>query len=213
MQLNRSFSRRIGKSLSASQKELLAMSLPRYLFSAEKIQKFYPTDIFLEVGFGMGEHFVRQAHLRPDSLFIGAEVYQNGVANVLKLAAEQQLQNFLLWPDDLDLILEDLPDNALSGVYILFPDPWPKRKQHKKRIFNGGRLKLFSEKLKPEGFITFSSDIEDYFNESLALVKMNNELKISLLTEHNSYIPTKYHQKAIKEGRTPRFFSAQKCSV
>ena len=131
---------------------------------------------------------------------------------MLKLAAQQQLQNFLLWPDDLDLILKDLPDNTLSGVYILFPDPWPKRRQHKKRIFNEERLKLSCEKLKPEGFITFASDIEDYFNESLALARMNKELKVSSLTEHDSYIPTKYHNKAIKEGRTPRFFTAQKYS-
>jgi len=195
--LNRSYARRIGKSLSNLQQNLLNTELPKYLFSREKLidekRKVYScemksnytkfnlekskesvsrgaerilirehpriykddaanfsssTSIFLEIGFGMGEHFINQAKMNPDVLFIGVEVYLNGVANVLKLAQEQNVTNFLLFPNNLDLILNDLPSNSLDRIYILFPDPWIKNKQKKKRIFNKERLKILQDKIK-----------------------------------------------------------------
>ncbi|KJV92795.1 protein-(glutamine-N5) methyltransferase, release factor-specific [Rickettsia bellii str. RML Mogi] len=212
IQLNRSYARRIGKSLSGIQQNLLDNELPKYLFSKEKlIGKNYnsckiksnytkfnlekskesvsrgaerikirehlrtykedvanfssSTSIFLEIGFGMGEHFINQAKMNPDKLFIGVEVYLNGVANVLKLAEEQNITNFLLFPNNLDFILHDLPNNSLDRIYILFPDPWIKNRQKKKRILNKERLTILQTKLKNKGSLIFTSDIENYFEE------------------------------------------------
>ncbi|MFY9589333.1 bifunctional peptide chain release factor N(5)-glutamine methyltransferase PrmC/tRNA (guanosine(46)-N7)-methyltransferase TrmB [Rickettsia endosymbiont of Halotydeus destructor] len=208
--LNRSYARRIGKSLSSLQQNLLDTELPKHLFSPEKI-KSEKRKIFLEIGFGMGEHFIHQAKNNPEALFIGAEVYLNGVANALKLAQEQNVTNFLLWPNNLDLILYKLPNKILEGIYILFPDPWPKNKQKKKRILNKERLNILQSKLKTNGSFVFASDIEDYFNETLKLIQQNPNFKIinsDYSQPHDNYIITKYHQKAINEGRKAKFIKA-----
>ena len=257
--LNRSYARRIGKSLSGIQQNLLDNELPKYLFSKEKlIGKNYnsckiksnytkfnlekskesvsrgaerikirehlstykedvanfssSTSIFLEIGFGMGEHFINQAKMNPDKLFIGVEVYLNGVANVLKLAEEQNITNFLLFPNNLDYILHDLPNNSLERIYILFPDPWIKNRQKKKRILNKERLTILQTKLKNKGSLIFTSDIENYFEEVVELIKQNGNFQITnednYSKPHDNYIITKYHQKAINESRTPQFLKA-----
>lgn len=206
--LNRSYARRIGKSLSGMQQSLLDAELPKYLFSKETLVN-EKRKVFLEIGFGMGEHFINQAKMNPDVLFIGVEVYLNGVANVLKLANDQNITNFLLFPNNLDLILNDLPSNSLDGIYILFPDPWIKNKQRKKRIFNKERLKILQDKLKDNGNLVFASDIENYFYEVIELIEQSGNFEImnkdDYLTSHDNYIITKYHQKAIKANRTPKF--------
>jgi len=206
--LNRSYARRIGKSLSRLQQNLLDNELPKYLFSKEKLAN-EKRKIFLEIGFGMGEHFVNQARLNPEALFIGVEVYLNGVANVLKLMQEQNIINFLLFPNNLDYILNDLPNNSLDGIYILFPDPWTKNKQKKKRIFNKDRLKILQTKLKDKGNLIFASDIESYFYEVAKLIEQNGNFQIinkdDYLKPYDNYIITKYHQKAINESRQARF--------
>ncbi|MFP3011980.1 MAG: bifunctional peptide chain release factor N(5)-glutamine methyltransferase PrmC/tRNA (guanosine(46)-N7)-methyltransferase TrmB [Rickettsia sp.] len=241
--LTRSYARRIGKNLSGLQQNLLDNELPKYLFSKEKLID-EKRKIFLEIGFGMGEHFINQAKMNPDALFIGVEVYLNGVANVLKLAGEQNvvksvgfnykeqgaksitnrratsdsfsefksfdyITNFLLFPNNLDLILNEIPSNSLDGIYILFPDPWIKNKQKKKRIFNKERLKILQDKLKDNGNLVFASDIENYFYEAIELIEQNGNFEImnkdDYLKPHDNYIITKYHQKAIRANRTPKF--------
>jgi len=215
LQPNRSFSRRIGKTLSNLQKELLNSDLPNFSLNKDLLSHAYKQnkEILLEIGFGMGEHFIHQAKSKKGSIFIGAEVYLNGVANVLKLAKEHDVTNFYLWPNDLDLILKDFPDKSLSGIYILFPDPWPKRNQHKKRIFNKDRLDILQNKLKNNGFLIFASDIDDYFKVAVNLIINNGNFKIiDDLDYMNNYIPTKYHKKAQDNGNTPKFVISIKLS-
>ncbi|WP_040256564.1 bifunctional peptide chain release factor N(5)-glutamine methyltransferase PrmC/tRNA (guanosine(46)-N7)-methyltransferase TrmB [Rickettsia hoogstraalii] len=249
--LTRSYARRIGKSLSGLQQNLLDNELPKYLFSKEKLID-EKRKIFLEIGFGMGEHFINQAKMNPDALFIGVEVYLNGVANVLKLAGEQNIvksvgfnykeqegakpitnrratsddvsefksldyiTNFLLFPNNLDLILNEIPSNSLDGIYILFLDPWIKNKQKKKRIFNKERLKILQDKLKDNGNLVFASDIENYFYEAIELIEQNGNFKImnkdEYLKPHDNYVITKYHQKATQANRIPRFIILQHVS-
>jgi release factor glutamine methyltransferase len=217
MNLNRSFSRRIGKSLSTTQKDLLENNLTKYLFNKNSlIDLKKDKQVVLEIGFGMGEHFINQASLNPDILYIGAEPYLNGVANVLKLAQEKEVKNFQLWPDDLDIILQELPDNLLCGIYILFPDPWPKRKQNKKRILNIERLSIFKQKLNDDSFLVFASDIDDYFEKSKNLLLTDKNFKLDeqdFLIPYDNYLVTKYHQKSIAEGRIARFLKFRYESV
>ena len=206
--MNRSFSRRIGKTLSSLQKNLLESELPKYLFKVDNCANYQ--DIFLEIGFGMGEHFIHQMKLNPNALFIGVEAYLNGVANVLKLAKQENITNFMLWPDDLDLIIKDLPENCLSNIYILFPDPWLKRKQQKKRIINKERLDILAAKLKKKGTLIFASDIVNYFNASKELMVQNgfSIVNKNFTVPHFGYITTKFHHKANLVGRKVYFLEA-----
>lgn len=204
--LNQSFSRRIGKSLSGTQKGFLDQMLPKFLVDNSKIDG----EVYLEIGFGMGEHFIHQARMNPQSYFIGSEPYLNGVANVLKAASLYGIDNFGLWPDDVDLLLENLPDHSLNGIYILFPDPWPKRKQNKKRILNNERLDIFKMKLKPGAFINFASDIYQYIEGVQKTIASRQDFKE---VERDEFLPfvgyteTKYHKKALEKGIKPKFLS------
>jgi len=209
--LNRTFGRRIGKSISSLKQGILDNELPKHQFTPE-IFSGEKRRIFLEIGFGMGEHFLEQIKLNPHDLFIGVEVYLNGVASLLQKAKEQGSSNFLIWPDDLDMMLNSVPDHSLDGIYVLFPDPWHKRRYLKKRLFNAERLHIFKDKLKSGGFVAFASDIDDYFASSKALLENDPDFTIpnqDSSAPHTGYVETKYHQKAIKEGRNPQFILGQ----
>ncbi len=206
--LNRSFARRIGKSFTPNKKEFLDKNMESLRYSKAKLENATQETKILEIGFGMGEHFLHQAKENPDNLYIGAEVYLNGVYKVAKHILQEQVDNAILWPDDIDEILQLIPDNSLNGIYVLFPDPWHKKKYLKKRIFNKERMQDFKRILKPNGFISFASDIEDYFEDAKNILAEDGNISIKntdYLTPHSGYIQTKYHSKAIEEGRQARF--------
>lgn len=201
--LNRSFSRRIGKTLSNKQKSIMEEMMDDHIIRPEEI-----TQAIAEIGIGMGEHFINQAKNNPDILHIGFEPYLNGIANALIMAKEENVSNIRLWPDDMDLIFDKLPDNCLEKIYVLFPDPWPKNSQKKRRIICKERLELFAKKLNTEGNLYFASDIEDYADQAEALLAESDYfdlLENPSNKPHPGYIQTKYHSKAITEGRRARF--------
>ena len=159
----------------------------------------------------MGEHLFNQIVINPKNLYIGVEVYLNGIASFLKLVAKSQNDNFLIWPNDVDMILKDIPNRSLEGVYVLFPDPWHKRRYMKKRLMNKERVEFLKSKLKTGGFIAFASDIEDYFENVKKIFLEDKELIIQntdFLLPHAGYIITKYHQKSIRENRETQFLQA-----
>lgn len=208
-QVNQSFSRRVGKGFGLAQRQLLEDELQAFKFNLDVFNTEPFRAIYLEIGFGNGEHFINQALLKPNTLFIGAEAYLNGVANTIKLATEHNLKNIIIWPDDIDLLTRQIPDNSISGIYILFPDPWPKSSQRKKRLLNHERSTVINRILKPDGFCAFASDISDYYAPSLRLFEYLN-YKIVSTKPHENYLQTKYHTKALAEGRVPQFFTATK---
>lgn len=205
----RSFARRIGKCLSNIQKDLIKDVLPKHLVTQETplINASTYDKINIEVGIGMAEHFINQCTLNPRSLFIGIEPYLNGIANCLKLAKQNNISNFELWPDDADLILENIPHNSISNFYLLFPDPWPKLKQKKRRFASLERLDLIKSLLKDDGFFVFVSDIADYAMEVEKYCAEIGLKKISTNYDapHDGYIVTKFHSKALEAGRKPHF--------
>jgi tRNA (guanine-N7-)-methyltransferase len=106
-----------------------------------------------------------------------------------------------------------LPKDSLNAIYILFPDPWPKTKQKKRRLICPERLQIFASKLHDKGKLYFASDIDDYVNSVEELIKQSSAF--SMIDNpnnipHNGYIQTKYHGKAIEEGRIARFLSADR---
>lgn len=209
----RSFSRRIGKRLSKSQQELLEEELPGFLVNPEhplqKVESYKKAA--LEIGIGMAEHFINQCVLNPDTFFIGSEPYLNGIANCLKLAKEYKIKNFSLWPDDADLIIKNIPPNSLNKVFILFPDPWPKTKQKKRRFAQSTRIRAIKHKLKDRSELIFASDIKDYVTEVLSIaISEGFSYSNKKGGPHQGYVQTKYHSKAISEGREAQFLILEK---
>lgn len=206
--LNRSFARRIGKSLSTLQKDAITLLLPQFLLKPSELNH---SALVVEIGIGMGEHFISQAQANPHLTYIGFEPYLNGIANALLMAEKEKIDNIRLWPDDMDLAFSDLPDKSLEAIYILFPDPWPKNKQKKRRIVCKERLDLFIRKLKKNGILYFASDIEDYVKQTQKLLKACSQFTLQENIQnipHEGYVQTKYHAKAEAEGRKAVFLSA-----
>jgi tRNA (guanine-N7-)-methyltransferase len=124
-------------------------------------------EIWLEVGFGGGEHMAGQAQRRPDLLILGAEPFQNGVASALRHIDEAALSNVRVLDGDVRELMGRLPDASLDRVFILFPDPWPKARHNKRRIVQTETVADFARLLKPGGQLRFASDWADYVDWSL----------------------------------------------
>jgi tRNA (guanine-N7-)-methyltransferase len=124
-------------------------------------------EVWLEVGFGGGEHMAGQAQRRPDLLILGAEPFQNGVASALRHIDEAALSNVRVLDGDVRELMGRLPDASLDRVFILFPDPWPKARHNKRRIVQTETVADFARLLKPGGQLRFASDWADYVDWSL----------------------------------------------
>ena len=123
--------------------------------------------IWLEIGFGGGEHMAAQAGLHPDVLVIGAEPFQNGVASALRHIDEQALGNVRVHDGDARELMARLPDASLDRAFILFPDPWPKARHNKRRLVQAETVAELARLLKPGGALRFASDWADYVDWSL----------------------------------------------
>ncbi|MBC6412816.1 MAG: tRNA (guanosine(46)-N7)-methyltransferase TrmB, partial [Hyphomonadaceae bacterium] len=126
--------------------------------------------VSFEIGFGGGEHLIWQARNTPARLHIGAEPFMNGIARVLMGVDEHELENVRLYCGDGRDILQGLPEESLDIFYLLFPDPWPKSRHHKRRIVTPEFLNDVYRVLKPDGIFRFSSDIADYVDWVLTCI-------------------------------------------
>lgn len=174
--LNRLYGRSVGKPLRAAQQELVDDLLPRIavpengpvtasrLFGEERPMHF-------EIGFGAGEHMADRADMLPDHGFIGAEPFLNGVAGALTHAKERRLANIRLHHGDALEVLSRIPDDSLTMVYLLHPDPWPKNKHAKRRMMNDGPVQMIADKLKPGGEFRFGTDHAIYLRHALMVMQ------------------------------------------
>lgn len=126
------------------------------------------TEVWLEIGFGGGEHMAAQAARRPDVLILGAEPFQNGVASALRHMDEQGLANVRLHDGDVRDLIARLPAASLQRVFILFPDPWPKARHHKRRLLQAELVEDLARVLAAGGRLRFATDWADYADWSLA---------------------------------------------
>ena len=210
--LNKSFARRIGKKLSIRKKYLLEVELPKYQLDTENPNLFLKTykETFLEIGFGMGDHFIANFLNDSKNLYIGAEPYLNGVGDVLDIIVKNDIKNVRLIADSVDILLPKLDLEIISGIYLLFPDPWSKRKQNKNRIITESRSQFFYKILKQNGSLIFASDIIDYIKDAKIILQKVGFILSDISTPHSNYVITKYHNKAIKEEREVQFLHFMK---
>jgi tRNA (guanine-N7-)-methyltransferase len=124
-------------------------------------------EVWLEIGFGGGEHMAAQAARAPDVLILGAEPFVNGVASAVRHIDEQGLANVRLHDNDVRELVARLPDASLARVFILFPDPWPKTRQQKRRLVQPELVAELARTLKPGGRLRFASDVMSYVDSAL----------------------------------------------
>lgn len=130
-------------------------------------------EIWLEIGFGGGEHMAAQAARAPDILILGAEPFLNGVASAVRHIDEQALTNVRLQDGDVRELIARLPDACLDRVFILFPDPWPKSRHHKRRLVQSETVADLARLLKPGGRLRFASDVAHYVDWALEVISAN----------------------------------------
>jgi tRNA (guanine-N7-)-methyltransferase len=159
--------------------------------------------LVLEIGFGGGEHLVAQARARPEMGFIGAEPFLNGVGSCLRHIEESGVQNVRLWHGDAREVLARLPDASLERCYILFPDPWPKARHHKRRLVQADFVAELARVLKPGAEVRFATDWANYAEWTLAV--FHKEPRFAWLAERaddwrnawEGHVPTRYEQKRL----------------
>ena len=211
------FGRRKTKPLSDGQERLWSSLLPRLRIDLAKpapdelgsLFPGAPARIFLEIGFGGGEHLAHEALRFPETGFIGAEGFVNGVARMLQHAEEGGLENLRIHDGDALRLLDWLPVASLGRIDILYPDPWPKKRHWKRRFVSTENLDRMARVLKPGGLFRFASDIPDYI-----------EWTVERCAGHPAFGPpvggvsaeafegwkrTRYEAKALREGRTPAY--------
>ena len=215
------YGRRKSRSLTESQKNTMINLYPQLKVEPDKaeIKKFSQEiknkEVFLEIGFGDGEHLVHQAQNNPDKILLGCELYINSFVVCLQSIKREKIQNIRLYNNDSRYLLEVLPHNSVDKVFILFPDPWPKQKQFKRRIVSPLTLDLLYPLLKQGGVIRLATDIDSYFEQMLNVFSRDKRFK--LLTKEKDFVKmpkdhtqTHYQRKAIREGRQPRFIEYSK---
>jgi tRNA (guanine-N7-)-methyltransferase len=158
----------------------------------------------LEIGFGMGETTAKIAQTLPDYDFLAAEVHTPGVGSLLKLIQEQDITNIRIIQHDVVEVLQHmLTDGSLDGVHIFFPDPWHKKRHHKRRLIQAEFVKLLCSKLKPGGYLHVATDWQEYAEWVLEVLSAEPLLKNTAqdYAEKPSYRPlTKFENRGIKLG-------------
>nr|WP_316862330.1 tRNA (guanosine(46)-N7)-methyltransferase TrmB [uncultured Cohaesibacter sp.] len=214
------FGRRKGKPLSSGQQRLFDELLPRISLNPTqpindiKTQFVHkPDEIWMEIGFGGGEHLVRQALDNPAVGLIGCEPFVNGVVKALVEIDSQSIGNIRMYDEDAAHILDWLPEASLDRIFLLYPDPWHKKRHWKRRFVSDRNLERISRVLKPGGIFRFASDIEDYVQWTLEHVARCNWLEEQnddpdrRLEAWPDWQQTRYEAKALREGRRPNYLT------
>ena len=170
-------------------------------------------DIWLEIGFGGGEHLAHLATSQPDKAFIGCEPYVNGVAMLLGKLRQRAIENVKVYDGDARDLFDVIPDASLSRVYLLYPDPWPKARHHRRRFVNPEFIDPLSAKMKPGTQLHVATDIEDYVRQTLEVVAQHPEFTWDAERAKDwrdpweNWISTRYEKKALHEGRKPHYLT------
>ena len=231
------FGRRKGRIIRKAKSTLLEQFLPQLQITSntpltrESLFSFPFKELCLEIGFGNGDHLAGQALLHPDNGYIGAEVFQNGVANLLTLITgikegdslpshisllPNRQDNIRVYADDIRLLFRQMPDNFLDKVFLLFPDPWPKERHASRRFINPDNLQELARIIKPGGILRIATDHPVYKSWTLRQMHQCPDFIWTATCgsdwkhEPQDWVKTKYQQKALREGRRPIFLDYQR---
>ncbi|NNE58426.1 MAG: tRNA (guanosine(46)-N7)-methyltransferase TrmB [Hellea sp.] len=211
----RLYGRSKGRPLRAQQQGLMDEFFPKIQLQADSdFSKF--DELWIEIGFGGADHLIDLARKNPKIAIIGAEPFLNGVAKAVAGAHEFGLTNLFLYHGDARDVLDQLPEKALSRIYILFPDPWPKTRHNKRRLINEVFLTDLVRVLKDQGQLFFASDIIDYVDWTLTRLKSNGHFKFdppapsSWRTPYKGWPGTRYEAKAFKADSPCHYLTFEK---
>ena len=217
----RSYGRRRGRRPSARQADLLVRLLPRVAVSLDRPAPARLADLFdaavedvwLEVGFGAGEHLLWQARHRPNVGIIGCEPFRDGIIKVLAAIDVEGLGNLRLHADDARPLFAWLPQASIARVFVLFPDPWPKKRHHKRRLLSTATFAHFAHILRPAGQVRIATDDADYAAAILEATHRQGdfaELRGSSGQRPHDWPATRYEEKARRAGRACRLISLRR---
>lgn len=211
-----------GKTLRASQKQYLAEDLGRVRLPGVTVADnpgravldvaalTGGRPLWLEVGFGGGEHLVHMAARYPDVFVIGCEPFVNGVAMLLGKIRDAGVTNLAIHPGDVRDLFDVLPDRVVAKAFLNYPDPWPKARHHRRRFVTPGYLAALARVTQPGAEFRVATDIEDYVRQTLEEVPPAG---FDLLAQAgqggawDDWLSTRYEQKALREGRAPNYLT------
>lgn len=219
-----------GKTLKPAQKRYLEQDLPALELrgvsreenpSRDQIdpQKIFADarPLWLEVGFGGGEHLVHQARRNPEVGIIGCEPYLNGVAMALGKIRAAGVSNLRVYPWDVRDLFDVLPDACLDRAFLLYPDPWPKARHHRRRFVTPEHLLPLAHAMRPGAMFRVATDIPDYVRQTMEEVPQTGFDCLTLDPQEwhipwEDWVSTRYEQKALREGRRPHYLTFRRQS-
>jgi tRNA (guanine-N7-)-methyltransferase len=213
------YGRRHGRKLRPGRQRLMDELLPRLAIPAPaegRIDPFAlfpsrPRALWLEIGFGGGEHLAVQAARHPEIGVLGSEVFVNGIATLLAAIEHERLGNIRIWPEDARLLLDTLPDACLERVFLLFPDPWPKRRHADRRFIGPDNLARLARVLAQGGELRVASDDPGHVAWALMHLRRHPAFRWCAARADDwrrppaDWVPTRYEAKARGQGRRPAY--------
>jgi tRNA (guanine-N7-)-methyltransferase len=209
-----------GKTLRASQKaylaeDLAALSLTGVTRADNPARSQIALDrsrpVWLEIGFGGGEHLVHMATRYPGVTLIGCEPFVNGIAMLLGKVRAAGVSNLRIHPGDVRDLFEVLPAACLSKAFLNYPDPWPKLRHHRRRFVTPGYLQALARVMEPGAEFRIASDIPDYIRQARGEVPKAGFVAVSDgLQAWADWLPTRYEVKALREGRVPQYLTSRR---
>ena len=208
-----------GKTLRASQKTYLEEDLDRLSLTGVlreqnpsrtpiDLARFAGKPLWLEIGFGGGEHLVHMAATYPEIGIIGCEPFVNGIAMLLGKIRAAGVSNLALHPGDVRDLFDVLPTASIAKAFLNYPDPWPKARHHRRRFVTQGYLTALARVLQPGAEFRVATDIADYVRQTLEEVP---QAGFTLLDQGDQpwadWFSTRYEQKALREGRPPHYLT------
>ena len=192
------FGRVKSRKLSSSNILLTRKFLKKFVITKNLLRR---KKIVIEIGHGMGENLLSLANKNKEKIFIGVDPFQNGLANIAKEVLKKKIKNIYIFPYVLEKFFDKYKKTEFNEIYILFPDPWPKKKHKKRRLINEIFLINICDKLRKKGKFFFRTDNLEYYNDVVQIIKkLIREEKKYIFKKHisKSLVQTKYHKKASK---------------
>jgi len=213
-----------GKTLRASQKGYLAEDLAGLSLQGVHrdanpdrvpvdLSRFGGRPLWLEIGFGGGEHLVYMAVRYPGIGLIGCEPFVNGIAMLLGRVRAEGLSNLAIHPGDVRDLFEVLPAGSVARAFLNYPDPWPKSRHHRRRFVTPGYLGALARVMAPGAVFRIATDIPDYIRQALVEVpRAGFDLLAKSGVPWDDWSPTRYEIKALREGRVPGYLTFRRAA-